>query len=155
VLRSKRPHLQTAATDPASTVAAGAIETLAVLQEQQVPFILLSNGSGTTEESKAAHYSEVLGLPIREDQIQDANTPMRALAEKHRDDLVVIVGKRGAADLAESYGFNNAGARPLPLPPPPPPPLASERVHLYTHTVAMRGPTARSSLRAAHRCGPQ
>ena len=44
----------------------------------------------------------------REDQIQDANTPMRALAEKHRDDLVIFVGKQGARGLAESYGFNNA-----------------------------------------------
>ena len=74
----------------------------------QVPFILLSNGSGTTEEAKAAHYSKVLGVPIAEDQVQDAQTPMRALAEKHGDDLVIFVGKEGAADLAESYGFGNA-----------------------------------------------
>ena len=33
---------------------------------------------------------------------------MRALAEKHRDDLVIFIGKEGAADLAESYGFENA-----------------------------------------------
>ena len=111
-------------------VVEGAIETLRPLQELEVPFILLSNGSGNTEKAKASWISQRLGVEItcaappahpnldgadltlaagrREDQIQDANTPMRALAEKHRDDLVIFVGKQGARGLAESYGFNNA-----------------------------------------------
>ena len=45
-------------------VVEGAIETLRTLQELEVPFILLSNGSGNTEKAKASWISQRLGVEI-------------------------------------------------------------------------------------------
>ena len=46
-------------------VVEGAIETLRTLQELEVPFILLSNGSGNTEKAKASWISQRLGVEIK------------------------------------------------------------------------------------------
>lgn len=67
----------------------------------------MTNGGGTTEAKKAERLSERLGVPLTEKHMLLSHTPMKTLVENHRDDVVLSVGKAGALEVLESYGFKN------------------------------------------------
>jgi HAD superfamily hydrolase (TIGR01456 family) len=79
------------------------------LQAADIPFVFMTNGGGHVEAQRAAAFSERFGVTIEEHQICQSHTPMRALAEKHAEDLVLLVGKRyqGLKTIAASYGFRH------------------------------------------------
>jgi HAD superfamily hydrolase (TIGR01456 family) len=73
----------------------------------KIPYILLTNGGGKTEESRCDQLSKILGVPISTDQFIQSHTPMSALSEYY--ETVLVVGGEGfmARDAAEAYGFKN------------------------------------------------
>lgn len=73
----------------------------------KIPHILLTNGSGKTEEARTEQLSQILGSPISTDQFIQAHTPMRALAAYY--DTVLVVGGEGnrCREVAKGYGFKN------------------------------------------------
>jgi HAD superfamily hydrolase (TIGR01456 family) len=73
----------------------------------KIPYILLTNGGGKTEESRCDQLSEILGVPISTDQFIQSHTPMSALSEYY--ETVLVVGGEGfmTRDAAEAYGFKN------------------------------------------------
>ncbi|KAG0047853.1 hypothetical protein BGZ83_007187 [Gryganskiella cystojenkinii] len=82
---------------------------LDLLQENNVPYILLTNGGGMRESEKADQLSKKLGLKISPDQLIVSHSPMRALAPRYKDSNVMIVGGLGSScrHVAEDYGFGN------------------------------------------------
>lgn len=83
---------------------------------RKVPFVLLTNGGGVTEEEKAKQISEIVGVKacaltffffflnnancVRNKQIDPkavvlSHSPMQNLADKYRDKRVLIVGGSG------------------------------------------------------------
>ncbi|KAL1985861.1 hypothetical protein VTN96DRAFT_7239 [Rasamsonia emersonii] len=73
----------------------------------KIPYILLTNGGGKTEEARTEQLSEILGCPISTDQFIQSHTPMRALAEYY--ETVLVLGGEGfkVREVAENYGFKN------------------------------------------------
>ncbi|KAI7888702.1 HAD-like domain-containing protein [Mucor mucedo] len=77
---------------------------------RNIPFVLLTNGGGVTEEEKARQISEIVGVKIDAKQVILSHSPMQKLASKYRDKRVLIVGGKGRQcyDVAKKYGFGEA-----------------------------------------------
>jgi len=73
---------------------AGAAETVKQLQQDGIPHVFLTNGSGSTEQQKADSLSRILGLE-GEDQIPAANMQLASTPMQVSDGSVMLVtGKR-------------------------------------------------------------
>ncbi|KAI8143055.1 HAD-like domain-containing protein [Fennellomyces sp. T-0311] len=77
---------------------------------RRVPFVLLTNGGGVTEEAKAQQISDMLDVEILPEQVILSHSPMQALVPQYKDKPVLIVGgkDRDCALVAKKYGFNKA-----------------------------------------------
>lgn len=82
-------------------------EVLNFLKQNNRPWILLTNGGGLTEEKKATAISKTIGVEIPAAHLVQSHTPMKQLAEKYRDKLVLLVGKDHVREIAHQYGFRN------------------------------------------------
>lgn len=82
-------------------------ETIKMLQKEHIPFILLTNGSGRTEESHVALISKRLGVTISKDQFVQSHTPFLDLVPQYQDKNILVLGgyDNGIRDLAKNYGF--------------------------------------------------
>jgi HAD superfamily hydrolase (TIGR01456 family) len=85
----------------------GAPEAIQHLHKHKIPFMFMTNGGGYPESVKAEAYTKLFGVPIDEEQVCLVHTPMQLLAEKHADDLVLVVGKNYEyiSRIAASYGL--------------------------------------------------
>lgn len=83
----------------------GARESLINLCNNNVPFVLLTNGGGEPEVQKARSLSEYLQFFIHPDQLILSHTPMRSLVHKYANKKVLVLGCRDVRSVAESYGF--------------------------------------------------
>lgn len=99
-----------------STPIPGAAESLSLLQQKKIPFILLTNGGGKTEEQRVQDINRKLSLPqpLETSQIVQSHTPLRDFAsiktqEKYKHKTVLVCGGDGDRSrlAAESYGFTN------------------------------------------------
>ncbi|KAJ3059537.1 Haloacid dehalogenase-like hydrolase domain-containing 5 [Podochytrium sp. JEL0797] len=87
-----------------------AIRAIKRIKAEQVPFVLMTNGGGTTEQNKAAELSGLLQTEITPAQMILAHTPMASLSSKYSTDdseAVLILGKDGCKDAALAYGFKH------------------------------------------------
>ncbi|OJI99987.1 hypothetical protein ASPVEDRAFT_51268 [Aspergillus versicolor CBS 583.65] len=73
----------------------------------KVPYIFVTNGGGKTEEERCLDLSRQLELEVSPGQFICGHTPMREMAEKY--DNVLVVGGEGekCRIVAEGYGFKN------------------------------------------------
>ncbi|RPB08758.1 HAD-superfamily hydrolase [Morchella conica CCBAS932] len=86
-----------------------ATEALTLLQTSSVPFILLTNGGGHTEEARVNHLSHHLKHNIHKSQLVQSHTPLSPLSADENLNTVLVVG--GESDncrkVAHGYGFKN------------------------------------------------
>ena len=89
----------------------GARDVLLELQATNIPFAIMTNGGGYTEEKKARELEQLLGrdVAIPTDRMCVSHTPMQELATQHGDELVLAVGKNCAElrHVMANYGFNH------------------------------------------------
>ncbi|KAI7852373.1 HAD-like domain-containing protein [Circinella umbellata] len=76
---------------------------------RKVPFVLLTNGGGVTEQAKAEQISNMLDVQISPEQVVLSHSPMQALVHQYKDKNVLVVGgkDRECFEVAKGYGFNN------------------------------------------------
>ncbi|KAI9272692.1 HAD-like domain-containing protein [Phascolomyces articulosus] len=76
---------------------------------RHVPFVLLTNGGGVTEQAKAEQISNMLDVEISPDQVILSHSPMQALVEQYKNKNVLVVGgkDRECFHVAKKYGFNH------------------------------------------------
>ncbi len=90
----------------------GAGEMLTLLRRNSIPFAILTNSGGLTEQVRAAKLSRQLGIPgaIEERQIVQSHTPFQELANEYGDKTVLAIGACGpdTLKLAQHYGFAHA-----------------------------------------------
>ncbi|KAI5298117.1 hypothetical protein KEM56_004306 [Ascosphaera pollenicola] len=89
-----------------------AIEALKALHGQNeygihVPFVVVTNGGGTTEEQRCKELSSLLETAIAPAQFICSHTPMKQLAREHRTVLVVGLDPERCRHVALSYGFQD------------------------------------------------
>ena len=82
-------------------------DTVTLLQDHKIPFVLLTNGGGQTEASRVSFLNKSLSLknPLRTSQIVLSHTPMRNLTGKYNRVLVVGGDDPQTREVAQSYGF--------------------------------------------------
>ncbi|BFZ58714.1 hypothetical protein PYCC9005_005779 [Savitreella phatthalungensis] len=83
-------------------------ESLLKLQRQQVPFILLTNGGGTSEGERLEKLQRLLDVPLDRRQLVQSHTPFREHPRRYGYKHVLVCGGVGDAcrRLAEDeYGF--------------------------------------------------
>ncbi|KUF84797.1 hypothetical protein AM588_10001098 [Phytophthora nicotianae] len=89
----------------------GAREVLLELEATNTPFAIMTNGGGYPEDKKARQIEQILGggVSVPTERMCMSHTPMRELAHKHRDELVLAVGKDCAEirKVMANYGFNH------------------------------------------------
>ena len=79
-----------------------------------VPFTLLTNGGGFTEERKAEEINKKLGLEgslkIDHTQVIQCHTPLRekALVDRYKDKYVLVCGSDEVLSAALAYGYEKA-----------------------------------------------
>ncbi|SCU85539.1 LAME_0D01750g1_1 [Lachancea meyersii CBS 8951] len=81
----------------------GASEALKLCQDNQIPFILLTNGGGTLENQRTAFLSDALRITLSPSQIVQSHTPFKTLVPEYKK--VLAVGSPTVRDVAETYGF--------------------------------------------------
>ena len=79
-------------------------QALSLLNQEKIPFILLTNGGGVSEEARVEFISEKLNIDISPLQIVQSHTPMRAWAQTGEYSRVLVVG--GAQDKARHAAIN-------------------------------------------------
>lgn len=82
---------------------------LELLNKYKIPFILLTNGGGVTESSRANFLSSAIGVSISPLQIVQSHTPMKAFAHNNQFERVLVVGgdRDNARKCASEYGFKD------------------------------------------------
>ncbi|QIW99166.1 hypothetical protein AMS68_004684 [Peltaster fructicola] len=91
-----------------STPIPKASETLKLLQQQGIPFILLTNGGGKTEEARVADLSEKLEVPLDTSLFVQSHTPFKEFVDEHDKTVLVVGGDADkCAEVARSYGHKN------------------------------------------------
>ncbi|KZF19266.1 putative HAD superfamily hydrolase [Xylona heveae TC161] len=90
-------------------------KALSYLQEQGIPFILLTNGGGKSETDRVAELSKKLDVPLDLSMFVQSHTPFAQMVEGDgvqeglRDKCIMVVGGDGdkCRQVAEKYGFRN------------------------------------------------
>lgn len=97
-----------------STPIPGASESLRYLQHHRIPFILLTNGGGKTEQARVEGLGSKLSVKLSTKNFIQSHTPFAELATTHgvpsyKDKCILVVGGDydGCAQVARSYGFTN------------------------------------------------
>lgn len=83
----------------------GASDALKLLQQEKIPFILLTNGGGMLEKERTDFISDALKIDISPLQIIQSHTPYKTLVTKHKK--VLCCGVNSVREVAEAYGFKN------------------------------------------------
>ncbi|KAH6655715.1 HAD-like domain-containing protein [Truncatella angustata] len=86
----------------------GARESIKMLQENNIPFIFLTNGGGYTEKDHVAKLAQRLNVTLDENQFVQSHTPFRDLVPDYKDKWILALGGHGNSirELARAYGFN-------------------------------------------------
>ncbi|RKP13640.1 HAD-like domain-containing protein [Piptocephalis cylindrospora] len=73
-----------------------------------IPYILLTNGGGITEQRKAEQLSGLLDIEILPSQVIQGHSPMQSLVSQYGNKGVLVVGGDGreTQNVAKTYGFH-------------------------------------------------
>lgn len=85
----------------------GATEALKHLQDNNIPFMFLTNGGGKTEQAHVENVGMRLRLKFDVDQFVQSHTPYLELVNEYKDKTVLVLGgqKNDIRIVAKSYGF--------------------------------------------------
>lgn len=79
----------------------GATEALQYLHNNNIPFILLTNGGGSHESARVAGLSKKLGIPLTEENFVQSHTPFKQLVDDSdtveglKDKTILVTGGDG------------------------------------------------------------
>ncbi|CZR69712.1 related to HAD superfamily hydrolase [Phialocephala subalpina] len=88
----------------------GAAKTIKMLQRRNIPFILLTNGGGSTEKDHVAILGRRLGLAgLHEKQFVQSHSPYHSLVPSLANKNILVLGGTGnkIREVAHAYGFKN------------------------------------------------
>ncbi|KAK5112441.1 hypothetical protein LTR85_011550 [Meristemomyces frigidus] len=92
-----------------STPLPGAHEALKYLQENRIPFILLTNGGGKSETERVRDLAEKLDVELDIGMFVQSHTPFADMKEYHDKTVLVVGGDYDKCQRVakEHYGFQN------------------------------------------------
>jgi len=76
---------------------------------RKIPYILMTNGGGASEEDRAKRLTEQLGFEITTSNFMQSHTILKSSTHKYANKPVLVLGGRGdiLRKVAESYGLNH------------------------------------------------
>ena len=81
---------------------------MSYLQKERIPFILLTNGGGKTEEERMSDLSKKLDVPLEPNMIIQSHTPFADMKQYHDKTVLVVGGDYDKSQLvAQKYGYKN------------------------------------------------
>ncbi|KAK9455092.1 HAD-like domain-containing protein [Dipodascopsis uninucleata] len=83
----------------------GGKKALALLNEKKIPWILLTNGGGKSEQERVKDLSSKLEIDISTEQFIQSHTPFKRLADSYSKVLVVGGDDDKCRHVAYDYGF--------------------------------------------------
>eukprot|EP01089_Gocevia_fonbrunei_P003552 TRINITY_DN1353_c0_g1_i6.p1 TRINITY_DN1353_c0_g1~~TRINITY_DN1353_c0_g1_i6.p1 ORF type:complete len:341 (-),score=27.37 TRINITY_DN1353_c0_g1_i6:2109-3131(-) len=78
--------------------------SLKIIRKLDIPFVILTNGGGTSESSKAQQLSNLLNTEIHAEEVVLSHSPLR-LFTQYRDRWILLSGQGDLKNIASSYGF--------------------------------------------------
>ncbi|KLO09493.1 HAD hydrolase [Schizopora paradoxa] len=75
----------------------------------KIPFVLITNGGGTSETIRCQRLSKKLGMEISVSQFMQSHTVLKSIVHKYAEKPVLVLGGRPGAvpRVAAEYGFRN------------------------------------------------
>ena len=83
----------------------GASDSLKLLNQNKIPYILLTNGGGLSEKARTDFISSQLDVDVSPLQIVQSHTPYKTLVNKYA--RILAVGTPSVRKVAEGYGFQD------------------------------------------------
>ncbi|KAJ5827174.1 hypothetical protein N7447_003937 [Penicillium robsamsonii] len=71
-------------------------------QGMKIPYIMMTNGGGSTEVDRVARLSAELGVPVYPSQMVQSHTVLRSLSHKYADEPVLVLGGINDACVARA-----------------------------------------------------
>ncbi|XP_063796656.1 haloacid dehalogenase-like hydrolase domain-containing 5 [Pseudophryne corroboree] len=71
-----------------------------------VPVVFVTNAGNCLRQTKADQLSNILGVPISQDQVMMSHSPLRIFKQYH-DKCVLVSGQGPVLDIAKYLGFSN------------------------------------------------
>ncbi|XP_069592893.1 haloacid dehalogenase-like hydrolase domain-containing 5 [Ranitomeya imitator] len=71
-----------------------------------VPVVFVTNAGNCLRQTKADQLSDILGVPISQDQVMMSHSPLRIFRQYH-DKCVLVSGQGPVLDIAKYLGFSN------------------------------------------------
>ncbi|KAK5164307.1 uncharacterized protein LTR77_010002 [Saxophila tyrrhenica] len=91
-----------------STPIPGAHKALSYLQDERIPFVLLTNGGGKSEEERVRDLQEKLDVPLDTGMFLQSHTPFANLKQYHDKTVLVVGGDHDKCQrVAQGYGYKN------------------------------------------------
>lgn len=77
---------------------------------RKIPYILLTNGGGTSEQARCQKLTDQLGFKIDPHQFVQSHTILKSVVHRYTDSPVLVLGGRNddVRKVAEGYGFKQA-----------------------------------------------
>ena len=89
----------------------GAIEAIKKLRKYKIPFSILTNGGGETEQVRAKSLSKLLQLSEKEklksDEVVLCHSPMKDVLKKYKNGTMLICGAGKIKEVMMNYGYYN------------------------------------------------
>ncbi|XP_006631174.2 haloacid dehalogenase-like hydrolase domain-containing 5 [Lepisosteus oculatus] len=70
-----------------------------------VPVVFVTNAGNCLRQTKADQLSQILGVPISQDQVMMSHSPLR-MFKKYHDKCVLVSGQGPVLDIAKNLGFS-------------------------------------------------
>ena len=84
----------------------GSGAALQKLTNNDIPWVMLTNGSGT-EGKKAESVSEIIGFKVPTERVIVSHTPLEGMKEL-KEQRILISGTQSGVEAIQAYGFKNA-----------------------------------------------
>ncbi|KAI9637331.1 HAD-like domain-containing protein [Dioszegia hungarica] len=106
VLKHGKSHILPGANRVLNVLSGRTPEVLA----QKVPFLLMTNGGGQTEDERLKALEGDFGVQFSKNQLVQSHTPLQDYVSEYRDKPVLVCGGEGdaARSVAHSYGLKQA-----------------------------------------------
>ena len=72
------------------------------------PIVFMTNGGGFSETERAEQLTNLLDVPVDEEQVVLSHTPMRQYVKKYNEmkgHCVMVIGKGRSKEVAKEYGY--------------------------------------------------
>jgi HAD superfamily hydrolase (TIGR01456 family) len=77
------------------------------LNNFKIPIVFVTNAGNNTNDLKAKNLSQILGYPIKQEQVIMSHTPLQSLNNHYKEKYSLISGQGPIQEISKQLGFKN------------------------------------------------